>query len=246
MNNYMAVIEYDGTDFNGFQIQPEGTRTVQGELISVLSTVFNTRASICYAGRTDAGVHAKGQVINFKTGKELDLFRFKWSINSMLPDDIAVRYIKKVEDSFDSRRDAREREYSYNVVNTDYHSVFLKKYSILITGKMDLGSVRKAAKLFEGEHDFAPFSSQSIRGSYTIRKIFGFSINIGDGGLIEFTIRANSFLYNMVRIIIGTILEVGKGERGIREVKEALFTGQGDFTSSLAPAKGLFLTRVDY
>lgn len=246
MNNYMAVIEYDGTDFNGFQIQPGATRTIQGELISVLSTVFNTSTGISYAGRTDAGVHAKGQVINFKTGKELDLFRFKWSVNSMLPDDIAVRYIKKVEGSFDSRRDAQAREYSYNVVNTDYHSVFLKKYSILVTGRLDLKSIRKATKLFEGEHDFAPFCSQSIRGSYTIRKIFSFSINIGDGGLIGFTIRANSFLYNMVRIIIGTILELGKGEREIKEIKEALYSGQGDFTSSLAPAKGLFLTRVDY
>jgi tRNA pseudouridine38-40 synthase len=242
----MAVIEYDGTDFNGFQVQPEGTRTVQGELVSVLSTVFNAGTSICYAGRTDSGVHAKGQVINFRTDRELDLFRFKWSINGMLPDDIAVKYIKKVEDSFDSRRDAGVREYRYNVVNTDYHSVFLKKYSILITGKMDLQLIRKAAKLFEGEHDFAPFSSQSVRGSYTIRRIFDFSVDIKGGGLIEFTIRANSFLYNMVRIIVGTVLEVGKGERKVKEIEESLMTGRGDFTSSLAPAKGLFLTRVDY
>ncbi|HAJ95175.1 MAG TPA: tRNA pseudouridine(38-40) synthase TruA [Actinobacteria bacterium] len=246
MNNYMAVIEYDGTKFNGFQIQPEGTRTVQQELISVLSMVLNRDTDICYAGRTDAGVHAKGQVIGFKSDKELDLYRFRWSINGLLPDDIAVKEIKRASISFDSRRDAKLREYTYYVVNADYHSVFLKKYSILITQKLDLKTMRRVAGVFAGEHDFAPFASPGVKKEYTRRKIYDFTIDRESPGMLVFKIKANSFLYNMVRIIVGTILEVGKGEREIKDIKQAAMSGEGNFVSSMAPAKGLFLTRVEY
>jgi tRNA pseudouridine38-40 synthase len=246
MNNYMAVIEYDGTKFNGFQIQPEGTRTVQQELMSVLSMVLNRDTDICYAGRTDAGVHARGQVINFKSDKELDLYRFRWSINGLLPDDIGVKEIKRVSISFDSRRDAKLREYTYYVVNTDYHSVFLKKYSILITQKLDLKTMRRAAGVFTGEHDFAPFASPSVKKEYTRRKIYDFKISRENPGMLVFKIKANSFLYNMVRIIVGTVLEVGKGEREIKDIKKAILSGECNFASSTVPAKGLFLTRVEY
>jgi len=246
MNKYKAVIEYDGTDFNGFQAQPEGTRTVQGELISVLSRILDDRISISYSGRTDSGVHATGQVIAFVTEKELDLYRFKWSLNNLLPPDISVKRLEPAGISFDPRRDARWREYIYNVVNSDNQSVFLKKYSILITRKLDLGSMVKAAGAFKGKYDFSPFSSPSIREGSNIREIYRFSLNVKGDGLLEFTVRANSFLYNMVRIMIGTILEVGKNERKISEIEQALNTGKGSFSSSMAPAKGLFLKRVGY
>ena len=246
MNNYMAVIEYDGTDFNGFQIQPEGTRTVQQEITSVLSQVLNRDMSICYAGRTDAGVHARGQVINFKVDEELDLYRFKWSVNRLLPHDIAVKEIRKASISFNSRRDARQREYRYNIVNADYHSVFLKKYSILITQKLDLRSMERAAGAFIGEYDFAPFASPSLKNEYTIRRIYDFTINRESAGMIVFKVKANSFLYNMVRIMAGTILEAGRGEREIKDIEQAIRSGKGSFASSMAPAKGLFLTRVEY
>ena len=246
MNKYMAVIEYDGTGFNGFQTQPEGNRTVQKELTSVLSNILNREIIMGCAGRTDAGVHARGQVIDFTTEKDLDLYRIKWSLNNLLPGDISVKEIKKVKDGFDSRRDARWREYTYNVVNADYHSVFLKKYSILITRKLDIKSMGKAAGMFVGKRDFSPFASPSIREEFNIREIYEFFLEVKNGGLLEFRIRANSFLYNMVRIMIGTILEVGKGERTISEIIQALETGEGNFSSSMAPAKGLFLNRVEY
>ncbi|MCD4668935.1 MAG: tRNA pseudouridine(38-40) synthase TruA [Actinomycetia bacterium] len=246
MNNYMAVIEYDGTDFNGFQIQPEGTRTVQRELISVLSLVLNRDMNICYAGRTDAGVHARGQVIDFKTDRELDLCRFKWSVNKLLPNDIGVKEIRKASLSFNSRRDARLREYRYNVVNADYHSVFLKKYSILITQKLDLQSMKRVARAFTGEYDFAPFASSGLKEEYTRRRIYDFAVDRESTGMFVFKVRANSFLYNMVRIIVGTILEAGRGEREIKDIEQAIRSGEGNFASSMAPAKGLFLTRVEY
>lgn len=246
MNKYMAVIEYDGTDFNGFQTQPGNSRTVQQELTSALSVILNRDTGIGYAGRTDAGVHAKGQVIDFITEKELDLYRFKWSLNNLLPADISIKEIKKVKLSFDSRRDARWREYVYNIVNADHHSVFLKKYSILITRNLDVKSMSKAAGAFMGKSDFSSFASPSIQEEYTVREIYQFSLEIKSRGLLKFKIRANSFLYNMVRIMIGIIVEVGKGEREISEIKQTLKTGEGNFSSSMAPAKGLFLNRVEY
>ncbi len=138
MNNYLAIVEYDGTGFNGFQIQPEGTRTVQEELIRAISTVLGHKIVIQYAGRTDAGVHARGQVINFKTGPGLDLYRFKWSVNRVLPEDIGIKEMKKISLSFNSRRDAKYREYRYYVAGGNYQSVFLKRYSILVTRILDM------------------------------------------------------------------------------------------------------------
>jgi len=128
INNYMAVVEYDGTDYMGFQIQPDGVNTIQGQLIAVFSKILNEEIHLKYAGRTDAGVHARYQVINFKTGKELDIYRIKWSVNSMLPDDIVIKEIKKVSPSFDARKDAYLREYSYFVVNKEYQKVRYKTY----------------------------------------------------------------------------------------------------------------------
>jgi tRNA pseudouridine38-40 synthase len=246
MNKYMAVIEYDGTGFNGFQAQPEGTRTVQQELTDAISGILNSPIAIGYAGRTDAGVHAKGQVIDFNTEKEIDLYRFKWSLNSVLPGDIAVSRMEKAKPSFDPRRDARMREYIYRVVNADHHSVFLKRYSILVNRELKLEVMKKTAGLFAGEHDFAPFASPSVSREYTVRKIFRFDIAVKDGGLLEFIVQANSFLYNMVRIIAGIILGAGRGEIDIGRVKKALKTGEGNFSSSMAPAKGLTLNRVEY
>ncbi|MBN2072591.1 MAG: tRNA pseudouridine(38-40) synthase TruA [Actinobacteria bacterium] len=246
MNNYMAVVEYDGSGFCGFQVQPGNMRTVQGELLRVLEKVLSGKVKICYAGRTDAGVHATNQVISFKTGKELDLYRFKWSANSMLPDDIVLKEIKKTGPGFDARRSARQREYCYYVVNDSYQSVFLKKYSILITGTLRMDLMKEAAGYFTGVHDFSSFCSPSVVKRNTIRQIYDLSIEKGDRNLIIFRICANSFLYNMVRIMMGAILEAGRGERDPVSIKEALLSGEKGLGRKMVPAKGLFLNRVVY
>ena len=246
MNNYLAIVEYDGTGFNGFQVQPEGTRTVQEELTRVISRVLGHEIILQYAGRTDAGVHARGQVINFKTGLELELYRFKWSVNRILPEDIGIKTIKKVPFSFDSRRNAKFREYRYYVANANYQNVFLKKYSILITHKLDMRLMKKAAKIFVGKRDFASFASPSLSGVPTMRRIYRFTVSRDNEGVITFAVVANSFLYNMVRIMAGTILEVGKGKRSLDDLKQAIANGGSNFASSMVPACGLFLTRVEY
>ncbi|HEY4695288.1 MAG TPA: tRNA pseudouridine(38-40) synthase TruA [Candidatus Hydromicrobium sp.] len=246
INNYMAVVEYDGTNYSGFQIQPGGINTIQAELVAVLSKVLSEEVDIQYAGRTDAGVHAKYQVINFKAGKDLDIYRILWSINSLLPDDIVIKKIEKVIPSFDARRDASLREYSYFVVNKGYQSVFLKKYSILITRELNIKLMKKAARMFLGVKDFASFCNTECLNGNTVRKIYRFTIEKTKDSLIIFKMAANSFLYNMVRIIVGTVLEIGSGQRELSSISEALKKRDRKLAGEIVPAKGLFLTRVEY
>ena len=245
----MAVVEYDGTCYKGFQIQPGEVRTVQGELIKALSAVLKRFENFSYSGRTDAGVHALNQVINFKTDKDLDLYKFKWQLNCLLPDDIAIREIDLVEESFDSRRSARLREYSYFIVNNNSCSVFLKKYSILITRRLNLELMKKAAKMFIGTKDFKSFCSKAAGSQNTIstiREIYSFTINKNKQDLIVFKIAANSFLYNMARIIVGTVLEVGFKQRKLESIKEAILKKDRKLSGEIVPARGLFLTKVEY
>lgn len=250
MFNYKAVIEFDGTGFFGFQIQPGGLRTVQGEIVKVLSRIFNKETNILYAGRTDAGVHALNQVINFKCEDELDLFKFKWSLNRMFPDDISVKYIEKASDDFHSRYDALWREYRYFVVNDDYQNVFLKKYSIMICKKLDLDLMADCTGVFLGEKDFTSFCGPEDDKKSKIREVMEFEIfkskNFGLNELLVFRIKANSFLYNMVRIIMGTILEIGKGVRDISSIEDAFKKANRDLSGNIVEAKGLFLTGVGY
>jgi tRNA pseudouridine38-40 synthase len=246
INNYMAVVEYDGTNYSGFQSQPGGVNTIQGQLEAVFTQILNGKIDLKYAGRTDAGVHATGQVISFKITEDLDIYRIKWSVNSMLPRDIVIKEIKKVAPSFDARKDVISREYSYFIVNKDYQSVFLKKYSILINKELNMILMKKAAKMFEGTKDFGSFCNPECIGSTTVRKVLRFTVEKTNYGLIVFKIAANSFLYNMVRIIAGTVLEAGIGQRELASIANAFKKRDRNLAGKIAPAKGLFLTSVEY
>jgi tRNA pseudouridine38-40 synthase len=246
MCNYMAVLEYDGTDYNGFQIQKSGTNTVQGRLKEVFSKVLRKEVDFKYAGRTDAGVHARYQVLSFKVSSDLDIYRFQWSLNSLLPDDIVIKKIEKVRPDFDARKSAVEREYSYFVVNKKYHSVFLKKYSILVTRELNIKAMKKAARMFVGLKDFGSFCSPSSLGNNTVRKVSRFTIEKTKKDLVIFKIAANSFLYNMVRIVVGTVLEIGYGDRNLESISKALTERDRKLAGRIVPAKGLFLTGVSY
>jgi len=248
MNNYSASVEYDGTCYKGFQAQPGNVSTIQGELLKAINIVLSDARveKFCYAGRTDTGVHAKNQVINFKTGKQLDLYRFKWKLNSVLPDDIVVKEINKASEDFDSRRDAVLRQYSYYVVNNSYQGAFLKRYSILITCKLDLEMMRKATQKFVGVKDFAAFCNNNLGSAFTVREIYSFNIRKYTGGLIVFKIAANAYLYNMVRIIVGTVVEIGMGKRSLESIDKAFQDCKRTSAGKILPAKGLFLTNVVY
>ncbi|MCE5329333.1 tRNA pseudouridine(38-40) synthase TruA [bacterium] len=250
MTNYKAVIEYDGTGFSGFQIQPEGLRTIQGEIVKALSHILNKETGISYAGRTDSGVHATNQVISFKCDDNLDLYKFKWSLNCLLPEDISVRSVERVSDTFNSRRDAIWREYSYFLVNDNYQSVFLKRYSILVCKKLDFDLMAKSCKVFIGKKDFTSFCSPNDDKENKIREVFDFDIfknnSFYGNEVIIFKIKANSFLYNMVRIIVGTLIEIGKGIRNISTIEDAFKHNDRNLAGKIVEPKGLFLTGVGY
>jgi len=246
MNNYAAVVEYDGTNYKGFQDQLGEVRTIQCELVKVLKVLLGDFEGFSYAGRTDAGVHAKHQVINFKTEKELNLYKFKWQANCLLPSDIVIKEMRAVSKIFDSRRSATLREYSYYVSNNNFHSAFLKNYSLLITKKLDIGLMRKAADKFIGTKDYKSFCNDNLGTSLTVRSVYSFKIRNFPDGLLVFKIAASSFLYNMVRIIVGTVLEVGRGDRNLESIDGALEARDRKLAGKIAPAKGLFLTKVLY
>ncbi|MBM3709612.1 MAG: tRNA pseudouridine(38-40) synthase TruA [Actinobacteria bacterium] len=246
MNNYAAVLEYDGTGFKGFQLQPKNVRTVQGELLKALGVLLKSFHDFSYAGRTDAGVHARHQVINFKSEDQLDLYRFKWKLNCILPEEIVVKDIKKAGSSFNARKDAKVREYSYYVVNDNYQSVFLRKYSLMIGKPLDLKVMRLAAEKFVGTNDFAAFCNNNFHKSFTVKNVYSFRIRSYKGNILVFKIAANSFLYNMVRIIVGTVLEIGRGQRSLDSIDIAFKSKDRKLAGKIAPAKGLFLTGVSY
>jgi len=249
--NYKAVVEYDGTNFFGFQAQPNELRTVQGELQNVLNKVFsNEKVIISYSGRTDAGVHSTGQVINFKSGKLFELSRLKWSLNSMLSNDISVKSIDFVGKDFDSRKNAIWREYKYYIVNDSYQNVFLKKYSILICKDLDVYLMDKACKCFVGEHDLRAFCSPNDANKSKIRNILEMDVekkdNFHQKNIIIFRIRANAFLYNMARIIIGLIVEIGSKTRKISDIDRGFIDKDINYSECMIDAKGLFLSEVGY
>jgi len=249
--NYKAVIEYDGTDFFGFQSQPGGLRTVQGELTDVLKKIFNNeKINISYSGRTDAGVHSTGQVINFKSHKLFELSRLKWSLNSLLADDISVKNLDFVESDFDARRSALWREYNYYIINDSYQNVFLKKYSLLLCRELDMEIMQKAVTYFLGRHDFRAFCSPGDSNKSKIREVLEMEITRTDNyhqkNMIVFRIRANAFLYNMARIIVGIITETGSGTRNISDIELGFLDKDINYSGSMVDAKGLFLSKVGY
>ena len=249
--NYKAIIEYDGTDFYGFQSQPGELRTIQGELLRVLNKIFNTeKIRVSYSGRTDAGVHAIGQVVNFKSNKLFKLHRLKWSLNSLLPEDVSVKSLDFAEDGFDARRSALWREYNYYIINDYYQNVFLKKYSLLLCRELDIKLMQEACKFFVGRHDFSAFCSPSDANKSKIREIMEMEItrtdNFHQENMIIFRIRANAFLYNMARIIVGIVTEVGSKSRKISDIELAFSDKDVNYSGSIVDAKGLFLTNVGY
>ena len=246
MNNYLAVVEYDGTDFKGFQSQPGKVRTVQGEILAALAKLTTGIEGFCYAGRTDSGVHARHQVINFRTFQELDLYRFQWKLNCVLPGDIVIRKMAKVAHDFDARRDAKLRQYTYYVVNSNCQSVFWKKYSLFITGKLDIDAMRQAAGKFTGVKDFTSFCSDNLHKAFNTREVYSCSIGRHADGLLVFKISANAFLYNMVRIIVGTLLEVGRGKKSPEVIEEIIEGKDRRLAGKIVPPLGLFLTDVRY
>lgn len=239
-----GLVEYDGTDFAGWAMQP-GRRTVEGELSEALRTVLRQPVKISVAGRTDAGVHASGQVVSFEAATDLPPDLVAYGATAVMPKDLALRRCARVDDSFDARRDARSRSYEYRVVNDPVRSPLRRRRAIYVAKPLDFGLLRKTAALVAGEHDFRAFSPSR---TYHVRfqRIVTGSEWERAGDLLTYRITADSFLYGMVRALVGTMLEVAHGKREIGNFEWLLSGGKRSEAGPSAPARGLTLVGVGY
>ncbi len=245
MLNYKITVQYDGTRYNGWQRLGNDANTIQGKIEDILSKMVGHRVEINASGRTDKGVHALGQVANFKINTDLTLNEIKDYLNRYLPEDIAVTDICQVDDRFHSRLCVKSKTYVYRINNSNVPNVFGHKYMYTVEEKLDLDAMRKTAVLFEGTHDFIGFSSLKKNKKSTVRTIYKISVDKVDDE-ITITVNGNGFLYNMVRIIAGTILEVGLGKRTPESVLEIFEHKVRSEAGKTLPAKGLTLLDIDY
>ncbi|MYL21878.1 tRNA pseudouridine(38-40) synthase TruA [Halobacillus litoralis] len=246
MNRIRMIIAYDGTRYAGYQVQPNGN-TVQAELEKALKKIHKgSPVKVTASGRTDARVHAVGQVIHFDTPLEIPLSNWKRALNSMLPDDIQVKQADQPADGFHARYDTTGKEYRYFVRNHPDPDLFRRHYTSHVKAPLNVAAMKQACAYIEGEHDFTSFCSPKtdIKGS-KVRTIFKADVE-SSGEEVMFTFKGSGFLYNMVRILVGTLLEVGKGERTPEDIPGILEARSRESAGRTAPPQGLFLWKVDY
>ncbi|MED1947026.1 MULTISPECIES: tRNA pseudouridine(38-40) synthase TruA [Brevibacillus] len=239
-----CVLAYDGTDFSGFQVQPDQV-TIQGEIEAALNRVTGEDIQVFGSGRTDAGVHARGQVIHFDTSSNIPMDKWRFVLNNQLPDSIVIRTVEEVDASFHARFDVQVKEYRYCIDNNPVADVFRHRYADHVRFPLDVDAMQQAAHYLVGEHDFTSFCSAKTFVEDKVRTVYGLTVEkIGDE--VWVTCRGNGFLYNMVRIIVGTLVEVGQGKRNPAELKEILAACDREKAGKTAPAKGLTMWEVLY
>jgi tRNA pseudouridine38-40 synthase len=248
--NYKLLIQYDGTDFHGWQVQ-ENDRTIQGELERVIGMLADQDVSVSGSGRTDAGVHAEGQVANVHLPSKFTPDRLKMAINGNLWRDIRIMKAEKAPDEFHARFSAKRKTYIYRVVNAPVMSPFWRRFAHHEHKPLDVARMNETARLFLGEHDWTAFASAKSDGDSRVRTVLDFTVEsrwdtAAQGALIEFRITATGFLRYMVRSIVGTMLEVGRGEKDSDTIQTAIVTGDRDLAGKTASAQGLTLHKVEY
>ena len=238
-----AVVEYDGTEYKGFQIQPHDP-TIQSALEAGLGSVTREAIRVTGAGRTDAGVHARGQVVHFDTAWRHGLAALQRAWNANLPPDIAVRELESVPEDFHARFSARSREYRYSILRADVRSPLAARFSHQVAAPLDCVAMAAAARSLEGQHDFSAFGSPPS-GTNSVRTVYRATFE-RSGEMLYFDIVANAFLRRMVRLVIGTLLLVGSGRLTPREFQAILVSGDANHPVAAAPPEGLCLRRVNY
>ena len=245
MRNIKLTIAYDGTAYHGWQIQ-ENARTIQGVLQEKIGVITEERISLIGSGRTDAGVHALGQVANFRTESRLPLDALKRGTNSLTPDDIVIRHIEEVGGEFHARYGARSKLYEYRILNSLVPSPMERNFSWHIAHSLDLGTMRRAAGALLGTHDFSSFRSAKSDNLNPVRTLMTLDIEKKDDHMIVIRVRSNGFLKQMVRNIVGSLVDVGRGRitpddfEAIRDARDRTKAGMA------APPHGLFLVEVEY
>ena len=245
MRNIKLTIEYDGKRYLGWQRLGDSEKTIQGKIESVITQMTTEKIEIIGSGRTDAGTHALGQVANFKTNSEMSLNDMLSFFNRYLPSDIVVKKVEEMPERFHARYNVRGKQYSYYVWNTPIPTAFERYHSFYFPQKLDIAKMNEACEKLEGTHDFIGFSALKKSKKSTTRTIDSITIE-QEGNMLHFTFVGNGFLHKMVRILMGTILEIGAGKLPVTIIDEVLEQKVREAARETAPAQGLFLDEVYY
>ncbi len=255
MRNIKLTIEYDGTRYNGWQRQSSrisksrtdkrGLKTIQEEIEKALKRLIKEEVVLNGAGRTDSGVHAEAQIANFKTKSTLSIKNIRDGLNSLLPEDIAVKRVEEVGLDFDSRFDSKGKLYRYRIFNAAVRSPLSDRYITLVSYPLDIFKMKKESRMLIGRHDFRAFQASSRKDSNSVRNLKRLDI-VKKGRFIDFYIEADGFLHNMVRNIVGTLIEVGRGRFPAGSLKKILSSKSRGSAGPTAPAEGLCLLKVKY
>ncbi len=243
--NFKLILEYDGSNYHGWQRQA-GLLTVQEVVESCLGIMLGRKVTIRASGRTDAGVHALGQVINFYAKTRLNPEDFQRGLNSLLPDDIVVKSAEEVDVSFHARFSALKKIYCYRILNRSLPSVFIRRYAWHVPYTLNLEAMERALEYIKGEHDFSAFMASKSSVKSFVRHIYRANLKRIDNENLLLILEANGFLRHMVRIIAGTIVEIGIGKKSFEEMPEIIKSRDRNRAGITAPAHGLYLVRVIY
>lgn len=244
MRNIKLTIQYDGTRYAGWQVQKNAT-SIQELIEAAVCKITGYKSHVRSSGRTDAGVHARAQIANFKTPSSIPLKNLLMALNSNLPKDIVVTRAEEAHAHFNAQHDARSKHYRYTIVNNDFIDPFLRRYAAKVFYKLDIGRMKKAAKLFEGRHDFRAFQAVDGRDDDSRRTVKCVRLK-KSGDIITIDIEADGFLYNMARNIAGTLVEIGRSKFEIGRISELFKTKERRLCGPTMPAKGLCLMEVRY
>ncbi|MFH0763790.1 MAG: tRNA pseudouridine(38-40) synthase TruA [Candidatus Omnitrophota bacterium] len=244
MRNIKLTIQYDGTRYSGWQFQKNG-RSIQETIQNAVKNITGEKVNLTGSGRTDAGVHAEAQVANFRTRSGIPLKNLQMALNSALPDDIVISKAEEAGLRFNSRHDAKSKLYRYTIVNNDFINPPLRKYAAKCFYRIDIGLMKKAAGILVGRHDFKSFQTVDGEGKYAVRAIEYIKFEKSKD-IVYIYIKADGFLYNMARSIVGTLIEAGRGKFTVDYVKKILEKRDRRSAGPTMPAKGLCLVRVFY
>ena len=246
MRRIMLIIAYQGTNYCGWQKQI-GQNTVEGTINKAVSDLFAKTIEVIGASRTDTGVHAKGNVAVFDTDNmSIPAEKIAYALNARLPLDIRIQSSKEVREDFHPRYDKNRKNYTYKILNKAIEMPIYREYTYHVYSDIDISLMKIASKYLIGEHDFKAFCSANTEVKSTVRTIYDISIDRDEEDIISISIEGNGFLYNMVRIIVGTLLQVGTKKIGVDQVKSILDSKNRDNAGPTAPAKGLILDRILY
>ena len=244
MRNLKLTIEYDGKDFNGWQKQPT-KMNIQGTIEQAIKQITGEDVELNASGRTDAGVHALGQVANFKTNSKIPIEKFAIAINSKLKRSIVIKKAEEVDERFHSRLSCKRKTYRYIINNSPEGSAIYRNLETHIPQKLDVEKMKKAVKYFEGEHDFKAFKASGTSSKSSVRTIYETNV-YQENEKIFIELTGNGFLYNMVRIIAGTLVDVGLGKIEPEEVPKIIQEGKRENAGKTLPPNGLYLVKVMY